>query len=253
MPRRGKERVCGLGNTEREDWRSHGDRENAYGDAPRHVPPERCWLRSHTERGTINIFTLSVAWQRVNIVRLYNNKIQLNNSNQVVLIYKRTHKGDPNAEGIFGINGCMGRIRNWEFNSVIGIGGKRPDAGSENIAYKINYIGIGARKVPVNPKDGWPYVIFANFRLYEENGILLEEIAPNLYKHMYDVDRRVIKSSSLPTIAMHEEVLKILKLAENAPPSIPYENFIQGLNPRFENSLSIKELYAANKKVKGCR
>ena len=38
----------------------------------------------------------------------------------IVLIYKRTHTGDPDKNGIFGINNCMGSVRDWEFYAVIG-------------------------------------------------------------------------------------------------------------------------------------
>ena len=38
-------------------------------------------------------------------------------------IYKRTHKGDPDKRGRFGINDCMGRDRSFDFNAVIGVGG----------------------------------------------------------------------------------------------------------------------------------
>jgi hypothetical protein len=40
------------------------------------------------------------------------------------LIYKRTHTGDPDPEtGVFGNNDCMGEVRCWDFDAVIGIGG----------------------------------------------------------------------------------------------------------------------------------
>jgi len=34
------------------------------------------------------------------------------------LIYKRTHPGDPDREGRFGIHGCMGRVRTWRFGGI---------------------------------------------------------------------------------------------------------------------------------------
>ena len=40
------------------------------------------------------------------------------------LIYKRTHSGDPDPEsGVFGNNDCMGRVKGWQYDAVIGIGG----------------------------------------------------------------------------------------------------------------------------------
>jgi hypothetical protein len=42
------------------------------------------------------------------------------------LVYKRTHTGDPDESGIFGIHDCMGQVRGWNFGAVIGVGGKSP-------------------------------------------------------------------------------------------------------------------------------
>ncbi len=37
------------------------------------------------------------------------------------LIYKRTHSGDPDPEtGVFGNHDCMGRVKDWQFDAVIG-------------------------------------------------------------------------------------------------------------------------------------
>ncbi len=45
-----------------------------------------------------------------------------------VLIYKRTHPNDPRGDGIFGIENCMGRLRNSQkFDAVFGIGAYNPD------------------------------------------------------------------------------------------------------------------------------
>src|SRR4051812_45820013 len=40
------------------------------------------------------------------------------------LVYKRTHSGDPDPKmGVFGNHDCMGEVRAWPFDAVIGIGG----------------------------------------------------------------------------------------------------------------------------------
>jgi hypothetical protein len=39
------------------------------------------------------------------------------------LVYKRTHNGDPDAEGRFGIHDCMGQVRSYGYEAVIGVGG----------------------------------------------------------------------------------------------------------------------------------
>jgi len=40
-----------------------------------------------------------------------------------ILIYKRTHTGDPDLKGRFGIHDCMGRVRDYDYDAVIGVGG----------------------------------------------------------------------------------------------------------------------------------
>jgi hypothetical protein len=143
----------------------------------------------------------------------------MNNQQPVVFIYKRTHTGDPSPEGVFGVRDCMGSKRNWAYDAVIGIGGKQPDRGYEGIAFKINWIGICPEKYNGNIDHRGFHVTFAKFCLYEEKGSLVEKIAPNLHKYMYqDANRRVVMSSSLPS-DVYEDVRKILNLAEKCPPS----------------------------------
>lgn len=86
-----------------------------------------------------------------------------------VLIYKRTHKHDPDERGIFGIQDCMGQIRNWNYDAVIGIGGKSAWKGHTDIKYKINWIGLEPKVVGSTKRGN--LVAFAHFGLYEENGM----------------------------------------------------------------------------------
>jgi len=131
----------------------------------------------------------------------------------IVLIYKRTHTGDPDKNGIFGINNCMGSVRDWEFDAVIGIGGLSPWKGSENIAKKINWIGIGANKNKVEKYEN-SVIAFEEFYLFEEKGILLEDIAPNLAKYIFSNNIRIVKSTSLNE-EQKFEVKNILDITKN--------------------------------------
>ncbi len=70
----------------------------------------------------------------------------MKNQQPVVLIYKRTHRGDPDSKGVFGIHDCMGSVRSREYDAVIGIGGKQPWGGDEGIALRINWVGINPIK-----------------------------------------------------------------------------------------------------------
>jgi hypothetical protein len=90
--------------------------------------------------------------------------------NMRTLIYKRTHKGDPDSNGQFGIRTCMGRVRGYAFDAVIGIGGIGAEAIREGISRKITWIGIGAKKRSVrNARD--PVVTFDHFILFDETGL----------------------------------------------------------------------------------
>lgn len=132
------------------------------------------------------------------------------------LIYKRTHHGDPDESGVFGIHDCMGRVRSWNFDAVIGVGGARPDAGSEDIAFKVNWIGIGPQKRVVPDKRG-PLVTFTNFKFYGGKGPSFEQLAPVLSQRIYSKNIRVTMNG-LSDIEQ-AEVARILARAKNAPPS----------------------------------
>lgn len=135
------------------------------------------------------------------------------------LIYKRTHKGDPdNRTEAFGVHDCMGPVRRWNFDAAIGVGGSRPWAGHEEIANRINWIGINPDKTKARkPKWRGPYVRFERFVLYDKtrgNGPKLKTLAPKLFKYMFeDKHVRVVMSRSL-TSEMQEEITKILRLAK---------------------------------------
>jgi hypothetical protein len=133
------------------------------------------------------------------------------------LVYKRTHIGDPDEKGCFGIEDCMGRVRAYDFDSVIGVGGKSIQPRSQGIAEKLNWIGLGARKKTANNRRA-PLVIFEHFVLYEEKGEPLEAIAPALAKRLLSKNVRVLMNF---TRAEQREVSKILDMAKDAPRSAP--------------------------------
>jgi hypothetical protein len=99
------------------------------------------------------------------------------------LIYKRTHKGDPDRKGRFGINDCMGSVRSWDFDAVIGVGGIGSEARTEGIAGVVNWIGVGSRKGLTVGRG--PLVTFDHFVRFEEKGQDFRVIAPTLAGRMY--------------------------------------------------------------------
>jgi hypothetical protein len=60
-----------------------------------------------------------------------------------VMIYKRTHTGDPTPDGIFGLSDCMGRVRAREFDAVIGVGGLSAEPRSHGIDGRVTWVGGG--------------------------------------------------------------------------------------------------------------
>jgi hypothetical protein len=136
------------------------------------------------------------------------------------LIYKRTHKGDPGEAGVFGEHDCMGRVRSWGFDAVIGVGGKRPWRKHAGIAEKINWIGLNAIKTPaVSHRWTGPIVTFQKFVLYDEQGPSLKKFAPRLHRYMFEEKHvRAVLSRSLPS-GTQKEIGEILKLARTSTAS----------------------------------
>lgn len=132
------------------------------------------------------------------------------------LVYKRTHHGDPDLAGQFGVYDCMGRVRAWNFEAVIGVGG----IGSESMSYgldgKVNWIGIGPHKRAAAGKRG-PLVTFDRFLYLGADGPDFETLAPVLAHRIYSRNVRVVMKGF--SAAEQAEVDKILALARNAPPS----------------------------------
>lgn len=136
-----------------------------------------------------------------------------------VFIYKRTHKGDPREEGWFGIEDCMGSRRKSRFDAVIGVGGIGAMARADGISGKVNWIGIGAQKIDFRERARGPLIVFDNFVLWEEKGEDFRPLAPALAKRLYSQKATRSVFSDRISEEEREEVRRLLKLAENAPPS----------------------------------
>jgi hypothetical protein len=95
------------------------------------------------------------------------------------LVYKRTHSGDPDKNGVFGIRDCMGRVRSLEFEAVVGVGGQGAQGQINRLAGKVNWIGIGAHNVFIRGiRD--PLVRFDHFLDFGTGGPDLRAEAPKL-------------------------------------------------------------------------
>lgn len=124
-----------------------------------------------------------------------------------ILIYKRTHKNDPDRFGRFGIEGCMGRVRAFSFDAVIGVGGISGWPQAEGIARKVNWVGRYPRKQP-NPIDNrGPLVTFrrGDFRVMEDRGPLLATISGLLAAAVYGSRSRFLFSSVRGKLAVEAQ------------------------------------------------
>jgi hypothetical protein len=139
---------------------------------------------------------------------------------KTVLIYKRTHTGDPDESGCFGCRCCMGRVRDRDFAAVIGVGGVGQEPVEAGIARKITWIGIGPRQVGV-ADDGYPVWAFEHFYLKDKDGKLLSDKAPRLARRMFGRNgpREIMAEPD-------EEINAVLKLAGTSNPSPqPFSNY----------------------------
>jgi hypothetical protein len=132
------------------------------------------------------------------------------------LIYKRTHNGDPDVLGRFGIRDCMGSVRSWPFDSIVGVGGQGAEAESHDIARKLNWIGVGAHKTYVPRMDN-PIVTFDRFRDFGTDGPLLESIAPNLARRLYAKKARAVMDFHALELAEIERILTMAAGDGEAP------------------------------------
>lgn len=105
-----------------------------------------------------------------------------------ILIYKRTHDGDPDTSGCFGIEDCMGRVRSFGFDGVIGVGGVSAWPVSQGLDRKINWLGRHPQPVPSpKPRARAPALQFnaSDFALFEHFGPQLFSLSPALARHVY--------------------------------------------------------------------
>lgn len=131
------------------------------------------------------------------------------------LVYKRTHNGDPDAEGRFGIHDCMGQVRGYGYEAVIGVGGVGDEPERWGIAGKVNWIGIGPHKAEVGKRG--PLVTFDHFLQLGADAPGFLDLAPKLAGRMYANNVRLVMDDV--TIDEQKEIEAILALAKDAPPS----------------------------------
>lgn len=131
------------------------------------------------------------------------------------LVYKRTHNGDPDAEGRFGIHDCMGQVRGYGYEAVIGVGGIGEEPEGWGIAGKVNWIGIGPHKAEVGKRG--PLVTFDHFLQFGVDAPGFLDLAPKLADRMYANNVRLVMNDV--SREEQKEIDAMLALAKDAPPS----------------------------------
>ncbi len=87
----------------------------------------------------------------------------------------------------------MGRVRGYQYDAVIGIGGLSAEPWRHDLAGKVVWIGIGPYKTGDRLK---PLVTFDRFKFSGSKGPALHDEAPLLATHMYGGRVRVLLNLS---------------------------------------------------------
>ena len=111
-----------------------------------------------------------------------------------ILIYKRTHVGDPDSRGRFGNEGCMGRVRGYSFDAVIGVGGISGQPRRQGLSGKINWVGRNPRlsRNSVDPRGPLASFGAVDFRLFEHQGPSIWTCAPLLARRVFRNNARFV-------------------------------------------------------------
>ncbi len=147
-----------------------------------------------------------------------------------VLVYKRTHAGDPNARGEFGCSDCMGPVRSWNFDAVIGVGGIGRDAIVGGVAGMVNWIGIDPHKTTGAYEH--PILTFDHFLDLHDEKLDFREVAPLIAERIYSKN---IRATMTFTPAERKEIEKLLKRAENSAASIALSEVTAVAKPKRRN------------------
>jgi hypothetical protein len=114
-----------------------------------------------------------------------------------VLIYKRTHPGDPDGLGRFGNQDCMGRVRNCRYDFVIGVGGVGGESRSHGLTGKVNWVARWPKRHPHPWSKRGDMVNFApgDYAVMEDQGPALTVLSPMLAQRVYGARNRFLNTS----------------------------------------------------------
>jgi len=144
-----------------------------------------------------------------------------------ILTYKRTHTGDPDPFGNFGINDCMGAVRNRRFDAVIGVGGLGPEPKRWGIAGKLTWVGIGPRRRAGGNNHRGDIVSFDHFKLFDADGPDFRRLAPNLARRIFDGRVRALINGY--SGAEFREAVGILRLTQMISAAMSIDSAVERL------------------------
>ena len=169
-----------------------------------------------------------------------------------ILTYKRTHVGDPDASGKFGINDCMGRVRNWDFDAVIGVGGTGVEPRANGIDCRVTWVGLGPTWSP-HPQGYGVVVTFDHFRLLDGEGPSLQTLAPLLARRMYEGKARVLlKSYSSAEKAEAEALIQAVLSLSSVSESASHVRKLRCNNRRARKACIQQPDYSPSRAQTGC-
>lgn len=115
-----------------------------------------------------------------------------------------THEGDPNdEEQLWGETNCMGVVRTFGFDIVIGIGGHGDRPEKEGIAGRV--VWIGRKPMRINSTWDHPVVYFETMQYFGSTGPLLAKLAPRLVNVMSKARFKMNFTKEL-----HKDVMRIV-------------------------------------------
>ena len=134
-----------------------------------------------------------------------------------ILVYKRTHTGDPNEKGEFGVHDCMGKVRDFKYNAVIGVGGIGLEPSHHGIDGKVTWVGVErlANDVPKVQGSRASIVTFKKYVVLDHTGPNLAEKAPALAKRLYNQGARFVLTSLSTT--EYQEALTLIDVCLALP------------------------------------
>jgi hypothetical protein len=142
----------------------------------------------------------------------------LNSTAPDVLIYKRTHPGDPDGLGRFGNHDCMGRVRNCRYEFVIGVGGISGEPCSYSLDRKINWVGRWPkRRRHPHPSARGDLIEFArtDYLVLEDHGPLLQDLSPALARRLFSNGNRFLNRKL--SVAERREAARVVNEMLNNP------------------------------------